>query len=515
MKAQPGKYRRNVEIYFVLYLAAMLLLLPDEKGTQDSSDSSSLVSALLQTGFSIVPEKNYLSARLQRDSSGNMIVSIDSLNTIYPVGNVQDIRYEFFIEDQSLQETLRITAGSSPSPRVFRVTQDPVSGNATFVWQPPANEQYSRTFTVRVVARAKPTVPAALMNDDNLRQQLETIINNEETALTARTRFDVAITFGGNNGPIAATGTGRIDTVVNMNFPPNVLQQLPPAVINGEPVFDLEFKQITMFAGQQWTNEARLYNLDLRQGLKETPRIIFPSNPNNGTAYVDRIDAANNTVVLKGTAPTSEFMRVQLVAQRSADNRQVLAEFVVRPTPMTQPDIPTMMYPKQQYVLDPQLPMLTGQSVSAVLYDEDGERYTSKQGEEFRFIPQESDIGKKLRFERYVGGKKVGESYIIRVIDYPPPRVISINAEQSRLVVKTQGFGPKTDISKRVKLLTEDRENCRDPREIYGNYTYDTTSDAHIQMFELPKVDASKPASCTVTAVDDRGRRSDPVTFKK
>lgn len=515
MKVQVRKYRRHIEIYFVLYLAALLLLLPDEQGTQDSSGSSALVSALLQTGFSIVPEKNYLAARLQRDSSGNAILSLDSLNTIHAVGNVQDVRYEFFIEDQSLQETLRLTAGSSPSPRVFRVTQDAATGNATFIWRPLTNEQYSRTFTVRVVARARPTIPPALMNNANLRRQLETIINNEETALTARTRFDVAVTFAGSTEAMAASGgPGRIDTVINMNFPPNGAQ-FSPTVISGEPVFDLEFKQIDAFAGQQWNNEARLYNLDLRQGLKETPRLILSSDRHGGTAYVEKIDAANNTIVLRGTAPTSEFMRVQLVAVRAADNRQVITEFTVRPTPMTQPDIPATMYPKQQYTINPQLPMLTGQQVSAVLYDGDEERYTSKQGEAFRFTPQESDIGKKLRFERYIGGKKIGESYTIRVIDYPPPRVLSVNAEQTRLVVKTQGFGPRTDIGKRVRLLTEDRENCLDPRELYGNYTYDTTSNAHIQMFELPKIDPSRPASCTVVAVDQRDRRSEPATIRK
>ncbi len=511
---QQKPYRRTVEIYFVLYLAAMLLLLPDERDIQHGSGTTGLVSALLQTNFSIVPEKNYLTARLQRNALGAVTITIDSVNTIAAIGNVRDVRYEFYIEDKSLGETLRLTS-TTPSPtRIFTVLHDPASESATFVWRPRENESQSRIFTVRVVAKAKPVVPPAIRGNEQLRRQLEEIIANEETALTARTQFEVVISFGDN--PVFASGNGgqsRVDTLVTIAIPP-AFSQPPAAAAGGDPVFDLEFKRIDVVAGEQWNNEARLYNLDLKNGVAEPPKVIILGENNNGSAYVDHADANSNIVRIRGLAPTSGVMRVQLMAKRASDSRQVVAEFIVRPGAITQPYIPESMYAGRAYDFDPKLPMLTGQEVSATLYEGLKERVNSNQGQAFTFMPQESDIGKTLRFERYINGKKVGESYAIPVMDYLPPRVVGVYTEPTRVVVKTQGFGPRSDIGKRVQLSYADLQNCSPPREIYGDYTYDTKSSAHIQVFELLKIDKSKPVSGKVFAVDQKKRTSDPYEFE-
>ncbi len=512
---KPGTpYRRTVEIYFVLYLAAMLLLLPDESSTQSGAGTAGLVSALLQTNFSIVPEKNYLTARLRRDASGTAILTVDSVNTIAALGNVRDVRYEFYIEDRSLGETLRLTS-TAPSPtRIFTVLHDPASESATFVWRPRENEPQSRTFTVRVVAKAKPVVPPNIRSNEQLRRQLEVIIANEETALTARTQFEVAVSYG--DTPVFASGTegqARVDTVFTMAIPP-AFSQPPAAAAAGVPVFDLEFKHIDVVAGEQWKNEARLYNLDLKSGVAEPPAVVILGENRGGQAYIDHSNENTNIVRIRGRAPTSGVMRVQLMAKRASDGKVVTTEFIVRPSTISQPSIPEFMYAGGTYKFDPELPMLTGREVSAILFEGQKERVNSNQGQAFTFTPQESDIGKTLRLERYINGQKVGESYSIAVLDYLPPRVIGVYDEPTRVVVKTQGFGPQSDIGKRVQLGYSNLQNCRPPREIYGDYTYDAKSSAHIQVFELLKIDQSRPAGGTVYAVDQKKRRSDPQDFE-
>lgn len=511
---QQKPYRRTVEIYFVLYLAAMLLLLPDEHQSHNGSDTAELVSALLQTSFSIEPEKNYLTARLQRDASGALHLSVDSLNTITAVGNVRDVRYEFYIEDRSLGETLRLTS-SSPSPtRSFTVLHDPATESATFVWRPRDSERQSRTFTVRVVAKAKPVVPPTIRNDEQLRRQLEEIIDNEETALTARTQFEVAISYGNGNAPafaLSGSGSGRVDTLVTL-IPQPALSA--PPLSGGDPVFDVELKHIDVMAGERWTNEAQLYNLDLRNGVAEPPRAVILGKNENGEAFIDDVNTNTNTVRLRGVAPTSGVMRVQIVAKRASDGRLVATEFLVRPSPIAQPKIPPSMYPGQTYEIDPRLPLLTGRSVSAVLYDGQKERVNSSEGQEFSFVPQDSDIGKTLRLERFIDGKRVGESYPVVVADYPPPRIISVYSEPTRVVVKTQGFGPRSALGKRLLLSAANLQNCSQPREVFGDYTYDAKSSAHIQVFQLVKTDPNKPASGTLTAVDQKNRKSEPYTFE-
>lgn len=509
MTAPIKKHRRTVEIYFVLYLAALLLLLPDENRNTESDTPSSLFTALLQTNFSIVPENNYVTARLQRNNFGYTILAIDSLNTIYPVGNVHDVRYEFVIEDRAIGETLRLTADNANASDIFTITQTPSGEHATFSWRPLANERHNRTFTVHVTARAKPSIPPALLADEKLRQQFEAINANSQTALTAHTQFDVVISFAGSEQNIASS-TGRIDTIVTLS-PSDV--PLATSTLNGEPVLDIQFKNIDAFAGEQWSNKARLYNLNLRDGVAEKPRIVFPSETNQGTAFIDNIDMVNNTVSLKGTTPTSGMMRVQLITRRISDNAQVRVEFTVRPTAITTPSLPSVMYAEQQYTIKPNLPLLTNQTLSAVLYDGDKERYTSDQGTEFTFAPKEEDIGKKLTFVRLVNDKRVGETYTIRVVDYPAPRVLSIHDERDRLIVKTQAFGPKNNLGKRVTIVAQNLQNCRNPREIYGDYTYDSTTQAHVQVFQLAKIDPAQPASCTIIATDHRDRSSEPFIF--
>lgn len=511
MMPPPKKYRRTVEIYFVLYLAALLLLLPDEHHNDGSGHSPNLLAALMETTFSIVPEKNYVTARLQRDSAGYTILSIDSLNTIYPVGNVQDVRYEFVIEDRAIGETLRLAADRANTSSVFSIAQTPSGDRATFAWRPLANERHNRTFTVHVTAKAKPVLPPALLADDNLRQQFEAINANGQTAVTARTQFDVVISFVESGQTSVAASTGRVDTVFSLS--PSTLPSAATA-LGGEPVFDVEYKNIDAFAGEQWYNKARLYNLNLSEGVAEKPRVEVATE-NNGTASIGDIDRVNNAISLKGTAPTAGTMRVQLITRRLSDKAQVRIEFVVRAKAIEKPDVPPVMYPEQSYAFDPNLPLLTNQTLSAVLYDGEKVRYVSEQGAKFSFTPKEDDIGKKLRFERLVGDKKIGEVYTIRVVDYAPPRVLSITDEGNRLIVRTQAFGPKTSLGKRAQLIVQSSANCRSPRELYGDYTYDATAQAHVQVFELTKINPAQQASCTVVATDQRGRTSDPFTLNK
>ena len=76
----PQRKRRRVEIYFVLYLVALVLLMPDRiDPMQDAVDTQAIVNARLE--FS--PDRMRLTCKLQRDSaSGMRVVSLDSLNVI-------------------------------------------------------------------------------------------------------------------------------------------------------------------------------------------------------------------------------------------------------------------------------------------------------------------------------------------------------------------------------------------------------------------------------------------------
>ena len=95
-----NRKRRLVEIYFILYLSALLFLLPD--GKKDDVDSIGTGIQIYQPSFNLIPEKNTLICRVVLDSAGPRIMYLDSVNTIFYTGDVEDVNFEFTVEDQTI-----------------------------------------------------------------------------------------------------------------------------------------------------------------------------------------------------------------------------------------------------------------------------------------------------------------------------------------------------------------------------------------------------------------------------
>ncbi|MFA5512498.1 MAG: hypothetical protein WC313_08605, partial [Candidatus Kapaibacterium sp.] len=75
--------KRFVEIYFILYLAALVLLIPGKRDNELADEDEKSRPGIYQIPFSLKPEKNSLTASLRLDSNGITMISIDSVNTIY------------------------------------------------------------------------------------------------------------------------------------------------------------------------------------------------------------------------------------------------------------------------------------------------------------------------------------------------------------------------------------------------------------------------------------------------
>jgi hypothetical protein len=78
IKVNKSDKRRGSEIYFVLYLSALILLLPG-KQEKKSSDAVDAITALFQQSFSLLPEKNSLLSKITTDSTGASILYIECL----------------------------------------------------------------------------------------------------------------------------------------------------------------------------------------------------------------------------------------------------------------------------------------------------------------------------------------------------------------------------------------------------------------------------------------------------
>ena len=118
----PQRKRRRVEIYFVLYLVALVLLMPDRMDQQDANvDTQAIVNARLE--FS--PDRMRLTCNIERDSAGMMrIESLDSLNVIRYTGTVTDLEVSARIEEVETGQILTVQPGSSPTP-LFALEHEP------------------------------------------------------------------------------------------------------------------------------------------------------------------------------------------------------------------------------------------------------------------------------------------------------------------------------------------------------------------------------------------------------
>ena len=129
---KTGK-RRGAEIYFVLYLSALILLLPG-KQEKKSSEAVDAITSLFQQSFSLLPEKNSLLCRITTDSTGASILQLDTSNVLLLTGNVRDITFECIVEDQHNDEVIHV---ASKEGEHFSIVYDSTKKLVFFSWHPP------------------------------------------------------------------------------------------------------------------------------------------------------------------------------------------------------------------------------------------------------------------------------------------------------------------------------------------------------------------------------------------
>ena len=96
------KKRNKVEIYFILYLAALILILPESKKNEEQAEEKENI------GLSLIPEKSVLNLRLLKKDGQNNIIRFDSVNKIYFNGKFDNIDFTYTINDVNRGETVEI-----------------------------------------------------------------------------------------------------------------------------------------------------------------------------------------------------------------------------------------------------------------------------------------------------------------------------------------------------------------------------------------------------------------------
>ncbi|MFW5701543.1 MAG: hypothetical protein ACOCX7_01205 [Bacteroidota bacterium] len=480
--------RKKIEIYFVLYLAALILLLPDKEDFTDQPRPAKAPGA--DVSFALQPEKSALFCEMALDTSGSRVLSIDSANTIYYRGKYPNVRFEFVIDDPRANQRFRLTSRRNPTTRFFRIEEIPGRNAAVFYWKPPENIYTNRSYLVTVKAIAEPTAGAPLPAEP----------------VVTEAKFSLNIYFpGGRYLPeqyaMRSDSLNMIaDTAAIISNAGNAERSL------GDFTIVPEEANLKAIAYQRWRNLIHAYGLNLETDLATMPRVEYDlSHPNNGGS-ARMAEYTKNAVIVTGIAPSFGSMTVRVSVTRR-DGREASTEFNVLPQTLSSPEYERVMYPGREYRIDPNLPLLSGQQTRALLTENGQTRAVSREGQPFDFTPSIVDTGKVLYLELYVNDSLFDVKYPIQVNNYPAPEILRIHSTGSTTVrIKSQSYGLHYGSENYIKKL-EAKGNAK-VRELFGLLEEDKRNLIYVQYFEITPASPDKPFEFRVRAVDQRGKAS-------
>ncbi|HPD32878.1 MAG TPA: hypothetical protein PKV40_00860 [Candidatus Kapabacteria bacterium] len=495
MKKQVPSYKKNVEIYFILYLAALMLLIPDLK--EQEKKPKEAVADVNENLFRIYPEKNILIARLFVDSNGVHYLSLDSTNIIFYSGNVQQIDFDFQILNRELNQSLVINSSSNYS-NFFKFYENRDLNLAYFYWKPPVLDKRNYVYNVKVTAKALLKVPASKSKEFELKN------------LTATTNFDLVVNYFDPRTGLPMM-TSNQDTVRIASLDSNFFYTLGR---NTQDLFiNFEKDQVSSIAGDTWQNTAFIFGMDLSKDMSKKPEIKIINSPsnNNGTVSIQKIQG--NSIVLQGKMPNFGSSKVKIKLYRKYDNSTVEDEFSLLPIEIRDPDFNTIIYPFRTNTIKPNFPALLDHSFSCRIRTNDGQVIQNSSGTgAFSFSVDNSFIGQNLILERFIDNRIYGKVYQIQVKDYPPPQIAQlqlVSTNKLKILVNTYG-------------IVNNQENSVKNIEILGNAKYSeligqtSTNPANLvftQVYEITPANPNDKFTFKIRVQDQRGLWSELVEF--
>ena len=517
--------KKGVEIYFILYLAALVILISEGKFNQANNEDA-FVRKDIELPFRIKAEKPILICRISFDKDGKRVINLDSLNFIWEAGNVRDVRYEFVVEDQDLRHIVRLNNSQSNNfqsnhhqnnlhqgNRHFSFIEDEENRAAIFLWQPEIYDNSNKTFIVYVTATATSNEFA-----DNQH-------STEDMRVVARTQFSLVITndndpnlnyFAMNNDAMDAfygmSGQHNIDFQSNNPFQNNINPNIYFPSSADFRIHPQEFR-IRTIANQEWENEIFCHGISPRIHLNKPPTVRIENSPENNGGTVNAPIIRDNSIILRGRAPIVGSSKISVTVVRSGDLREMTAFFEILPVTFGVPDFPSEMFPGREYTFNPRISNELN-NISVLIKDKDVIRFQSSQGSEFRFTADVSDIGKTLSFERYTNGQLLGQKHNIIVSAFPPPEITRISRREKNVaILEVTSFGlhnGRENNIREIKLTGNAKAN-----QLYGRTRPDKVNLLFLEQYRIVPNDINAPFTFEAVAIDQRGEHSKPKSYNE
>ena len=432
--------KKTVEIYFILYLAALVMLVPDlEKKNIQPGDQPNIDYNI----FKIYPDKTILSAKITLDSNGSKVMSLDSLNLIYYTGDVSNIDISFQISNKKLGQFINID-NSDNSFNFIKFKEIPDISAFAFWWHPPVLDK--RNYILDVKAKAN----ALVRVKDGNRTKL---VNME-----AQTQFSLIVSYYDQQSgmpyfvSLSDTAANNTDSVFRSLFVQNY----------SDIYLDFTERKVKSLTTEEWENKLNVFGVNLNTELSRKPNISISNSPENnlGSVYIKSI--SENSITLAGKTPQFGQSKVKVKLTRKNDGASYEDEFIISPMPIMEPNYSSQIQPNQKYKFEPNFPELNNKSYFVKIFADEKVLYSSSNIAPFYFSVDEEYANKTIYFERYINGKLYGKTYSIYVKPFPIPQIVKIQTisnNQLRMIVNTFGS-------------INGRENYIKSLEIIGNASY-------------------------------------------
>lgn len=514
---QKNKFNRKpkIEVYFILYLAALILLLPEDKDKDPYVDNSPTYSAYLQA------EKTVLNCKLAIHNNRLEVVSLDSINNIVFFGDVYKVNYNVTLETtnkQGISKEIQSTAQN----HFFSFRQN--SKDLMFKWNPELIRQIPATYTVKVAANSI-YKNNGILNEAILKTQfvINVVLDASSSPLNDLAVNDLlksgveiknynldipqnTLLPTSNQETKILSQNNNLSNTQNLNVTSNQETKDNYTTNFNYGNFDISAENniVRSLAYNNWNNFIFFYNINPLKDLSSKPEIsiTLENNKENGSAKIAEI--TEKGILLEGKTPASSNMKVTFSIQRKQDKKQAIIDFIVKPSPITKPIFPPTIYPEVNYQIRPNLPLITSEQVHFYLKEADKLRYSSSEGEDFTFSAQQSDTGKVFIIERYIGKELLGEKYTIKVLNYPNPEIIEVNKVSDKVIqIKTKSYGVFLGEMNIInKVLTDDFQI----QELVGKYRQENSNNLkiHFQTFNLTLKSASSDKKEFLLKISDK-----------
>jgi hypothetical protein len=477
------KKRGFNEIYFVLYLTAIVLLIP-KKDADDKINLGDEFNRNQNSQVFIKSEKSSLNLRLRANTEGIEIISLDTSNIIYPVGNVYSVDYHFSLVSGSQ----KIRIGEFDSNSMFVIEKIENSNNARFTWLP--NKKQLSTKNYSIIAEADIYLDSA-----------------KKVKTYSRTEFALNIYFLDEQPPSFTR------TLIPQENDEKINPQIINQIINNSNLLDIypENNSIKSLAYSPWQNKINLIGIKNLSEINQNIQIKSNSEDSQVMESVKISERTSKYLVVEGTTPGYGKLDIEIVIKSKDNLNQVSTAFSVLPIAIGNPVLERVMYPEKSYLIDPKLPISSSKKMFSRIIHGSRILYETNNSAKFRFSPTMSDTGSTLYFERIIGTETLPQRIPIQVKNYPNPEIISIREKGSDILITTKSYGVHESAKNLVvEIISDKKFKFRDltgqTQKIEGG---------RLQVFAIKKSKLSNISEINFSAVDSRGFKSKSTIFRK